>query len=113
MHDTGDHQSSRLQVPGHVLHRLVHLVRVPEYEPRGQDVLQGVAAQGLVHLAVLREVLKYVQSQRDSDVGCISHQDLVSGSGPAEDDDQRSLRAFSSSNSGAQLVVSVLVCDGG
>ena len=35
------------------------LVRVPEDEPGGQDVLQGVAALPSVDLTVFRQVLQY------------------------------------------------------
>ena len=51
-------KSSILQILGHVLQGLVDLVSVAEDEPGGQDVLEGVAAQALVHLAVLAQVLK-------------------------------------------------------
>ena len=51
-------QSSLLQILGHVLQGLVDLVGVAEDEPGGQDVLEGVAAQTLIHLAVLAQVLK-------------------------------------------------------
>ena len=63
MDSSGLAQSSLLQIFGHVLHRLVDLLSVPEDEPGGQDVLEGVAAQALVHLAVLAEVLGHTSTQ--------------------------------------------------
>ena len=67
-------QSSLLQIFGHVLHRLVDLIGVPEDEPGGQDVLECVAAQTLVDLAVLAEVLRHTStvssSEREGDSPC-------------------------------------------
>ena len=67
-------QSSLLQIFGHVLHRLVDLIGVPEDEPGGQDVLECVAAQTLVDLAVLAEVLRHTStvssSERKGDSPC-------------------------------------------
>ena len=63
MDGSGLTQSSLLQISGHVLHRLMDLVSVPEDEPGGQDVLEGVAAQALVHLAVLAQVLGQTSTQ--------------------------------------------------
>ena len=51
-------QSSLLQIFGDVLQSLVDLVSVAEDEPGGQDVLESVAAQTLIHLAVFAQVLK-------------------------------------------------------
>ena len=52
-----DTHASLLQVPRHLLHRLLHLVRVSEDEPGGEDVLESVAPEGSVHVAILGEVL--------------------------------------------------------
>ena len=41
----------------------MELLSVAEDEPGGQDVLQGVAAQSLIHLAVLAEVLRHTSAQ--------------------------------------------------
>ena len=48
------------QVAGHVLHGLVHLVAVPEDEPRGKNVLEAAASQTPVNLAVFREILNKI-----------------------------------------------------